>query len=143
MADLINAIQVGLTVTLLFFCRTLIATWWTAFLDALVSRQKWQSEQWLVVGIVIGFTGAALDNFYWGLHWLADFYKSAWEPVLFQGGPISNVLTRQIPGIAAAYFHLRAAYMMTHGDTSLNSQSMRYLLVGSMVTMAMLFGPRI
>lgn len=129
--NLINAIQVGMTVCFILFCILLLRTWHGSFFDTTSRDLKdWTAEQWLIVGIVVGFSGNALDNFYWGLHWLSDLYNHESQPILLAYGPVSNLLTRQLPGIVSVYCHLRAAHAITKANYSLQDRSGVYILIG-------------
>ena len=129
--DAVNIAQVGLTVTFTAFAILLISSWWPGFKKAReMGRLKWRPEQWLVVGIVIGFAGGLVDQFYWGLHWLAVLYEHPAQPWLLSNGPLSNLFARQIPGIASVYCHLRAAHGLASEIEVLTTRSLIYLFLG-------------
>lgn len=116
--EVINSIQVGLTFTFVAMCLVLIKTWGPSVGEALSGIDGWRfwrawsvwsAEQWLAAGIVIGFAGAIADNLYWGLTWFAVHYQLPAESALMKNGPVSNVFSRQIPGIVSVYCHIYAA----------------------------------
>lgn len=130
-AELINIAQVGLTVAFLLCCWLLLTTWRDGFDKALsVSHRQWKPEDWLVVGIVIGFAGNFVDNLFWGVHWLFDLYDHPATPEILAWGPTSNIVFRQIPGIVAVYCHLRAAATLADAGYSLEKRMMLYTLAG-------------
>ena len=76
----------------------------------IVARDKVSEVDWLVLGIVIAFSGAIVDNIYWGLAW-GTRYLGTYEAVeswLFSNGVFANIPFRQSAGILAALFHLGA-----------------------------------
>lgn len=67
-----------------------------------------RGDDWLVLGVVMGFAGAIGDNLYWGLAWGAKLFGYDAADDLFRFGVFSNIPFRQGLGIAAAYCHIRA-----------------------------------
>ncbi len=144
----VNLIQLGLTVTFLTLCVHLFATWGVAFKEALKSvggyrwwkawkeHEIWSAEQWLVVGIVTGFMGNALDNIYWGFVWGFKYFDSPLSDSLMEAGPLSNVLFRQGFGIWAVYCHLVAAQKITSKKQEIPIKT--YFLLG-LGTISVLF----
>lgn len=61
---------------------------------------------YLVIGIVIGFTGGILDNIWWGIAWGTKFFDLAIHAWWFDNGVFSNIPFRQSAGIFAALYHL-------------------------------------
>lgn len=108
--DLVNVTQVSLTITFCMLTFWLLKSWWSGFKATIKHpRSSWSHQQWLLVGIVIGFGGGFADQLYWGLHWLAVLFDADQKEVLLELGPTSNVFSRQIPGVISVYCHLRAA----------------------------------
>ena len=138
MLDVINAFQIGSTLTFILFCALLIALWFDSFVSAVQSGEKWTPEQWLIVGIVVGFAGNALDNSFWGLVWLAEYFDSDWQPWLYDRGPLANLFFRQIPGICAVYFHIRAAYGMTQNSVKVHNHMIAYCFLGLIASVLLL-----
>lgn len=130
-ADIVNVAQVGLTVTFILFCWLLLKTWRRGFFDAFhFPVSTWKPEDWLVVGIVIGFAGNLLDNAFWGIHWLLDLYRHPLQPAVMDLGPLANVVFREIPGIVAVFCHLKAAVGLADAQYSLNRKTLLYSLAG-------------
>lgn len=130
-----NIAQLGLTITFLLYYRNLCLKWADSFfgtLEAVNWFRPWLSdlsaEGWLVVGIVFGFTGNALDNIYWGVTWGAALFHLPTHELLFDGGPLANLLFRQGFGIWALYCHLRAAKKITDTRDELPNRS--YFMAG-------------
>ena len=138
MTNLINAVQVGLTLTFILFCFKLLLVWRNSFRQAVRSTHPWNANQWLIVGIVVGFSGNIADNAYWGVTWLAVFYGWPAEAWLMEHGPLSNIFSRQIPGVYAVYCHVRAATMLNEHPEDLNAMSVQYFLFGLGMTLLML-----
>ena len=140
--QLSNITQMGLTVVLLLMIMQLFHVWWPSFQDAMkvafTKGVKWTAEQWLVVGIVIGFLGNMLDNIFWGIVWMFKFVDESTHQALFELGPTFNVVFRQIFGIFAVYCHLFAAMKMSDRDHAKIPLGM-YLLAGLGVTLIFLF----
>ena len=67
---------------------------------------KMSETEMLIIGITIGFTGAVVDNVYWGLAWFHEMIGSSSAPLWFKNGVLSNVPFRQTAGIVAGSFHL-------------------------------------
>ena len=80
------------------------------FREALTQMPK-KAQEWLVFGVVVSFMGQVLDNTYWGFVWTGDFL--AWDGTgkWIQRGPLFNIFSRQLCGIAAAACHIRAAWL--------------------------------
>lgn len=78
------------------------------------ARHAWQKTEksgkdWFVIGVAVGFVGAALDNIYWFLPWTAAYLGDPAFQSLTTLGVFFNIFFRQGLGICAAYCHLRAA----------------------------------
>lgn len=138
--DLVNVVQVALTVVFLLFTARLLRTWWPALQDALsLPAEQWRPENYLVVAIAISFLGAFADNTYWGVTWLSDLYDHPYKPYLFEWGPLANVFFRQIPGIVSVYMHLKGAMFWNFQDEmSLYARSKKYTLAGVSVGLIVL-----
>lgn len=120
----ITVLSVAMTVSFLMYCNNLFRVWADAFNDALkkISYWKWHlvwrdpkvwtAEDWLVVGIVTGFAGNALDNLYWGATWTLLLFQHEFGLWMLSIGPVANVLFRQSISTWAVYGHLRAAKIM-------------------------------
>ena len=78
------------------------------------ARIAWANDNkcghdWFIMGVAIGFVGAALDNIYWFMPWTASYIQHDSMNDLVNMGVFFNVFFRQGLGIAAAYCHLKAA----------------------------------
>ena len=78
---------------------------WKAFLK---NRKQRTAQEWLILGIAVGFLGSVLDNGYWGLAWSSHFidHHSETTNTLFHRGVYFNIPFRQLSGCYAGYCHL-------------------------------------
>jgi hypothetical protein len=82
-------------------------TWGSSAADAATRRHRTATD-WFILGVFISFAGSILDNTFWQLAWTAK--TSGAETGWFMAwGPAFNLIFRQLPGIVAAYFHVRAS----------------------------------
>ena len=95
------------TPAVLIFAAATIWYWLPSVIDGF-KRLDRSERHWLKLGIVIGFVGAFVDNFYWGIAWTADFVGLPVRDTIFKWGVASNLPFRQILGICAGYCHVRA-----------------------------------
>jgi hypothetical protein len=111
---MIDVISGGLTVLTILMGVLVLVHWIKPAATALKSRRKISSEQWLIIGVVVAFTGQTLDNSYWLVTWTANYFDS--ESILthwlFDNGMVANLPFRQACGIVAAYCHVYAAVMI-------------------------------
>lgn len=147
----INAVQLGLTLTFILLCGALLKTWWPSVREAFESIGYWRlhrawggwtAEQWLGVGIALGFSGNVVDNLYWGVTWLAAQYQWASEDFLFEHGPLANIFARQSVGIVAVYCHIYAAKLMhdSVGFDEVNTGTKTYFALGLALCIALMLG---
>jgi hypothetical protein len=73
--------------------------------------REWRTSDWLILGIVLAFSGKILDAIYWHIAWQVFLLDSQKAEFLFKWGTTANIPLRQLPIIAAALCHLRAAYV--------------------------------
>lgn len=118
---LINALQVGMTITFLVFCMSILK-WWGPSVKNAVAKidgwnikkawRVWNDTDWLGMGIAVGFFAAVCDNTYWGITWALVEYQSPLANSMMHNGPVNNVFSRQFLGIIAAFCHLRGAHLI-------------------------------
>ena len=106
--DIAELISLGLTFPTVVLAFTVIYMWLPS------ARKAWQNtnktgQDWFVMGVAIGFVGAALDNIYWFMPWTAAFIGDSSFQTLTNAGVFFNIFFRQGMGIAAAYCHIKAA----------------------------------
>jgi hypothetical protein len=106
--DIAELISLGLTFPTVVLAFTVIYMWLPS------ARKAWQNtnktgQDWFVMGVAIGFVGAALDNIYWFMPWTAAFIGDPSFQTLTNAGVFFNIFFRQGMGIAAAYCHIKAA----------------------------------
>lgn len=144
MSTLINAVQISLTAVFIVACCLLLNIWGPLVLSAFRAVgwrfwrawQKWDADEWLGVGIVIGFGGNILDNIYWGITWLTVQYDLPQEDFFMGNGPLANIFFRQIIGIIAVYCHIHAAKMIH--DAGMEFPTRRLLMFGLGLTILLL-----
>lgn len=76
-----------------------------------VRKGALDAQGWFIVGVVVAFIGAVLDNLYWSVPWAASYLGLEVTGALMSSGVYFNIFFRQASGILAAYCHLRAAAM--------------------------------
>jgi len=76
---------------------------------ALKTGEGVSDTQLLLAGICVGFIGAFVDNFYWGIAWGSDFLKRPETDFWFGNGVYPNIFFRQGAGVLAASLHIFAA----------------------------------
>lgn len=67
-----------------------------------------RGDEWLVLGVVLGFVGAVGDNLYWGAAWGSKLLGLEGADSLFAHGVYANIPLRQGLGVAAAFCHIKA-----------------------------------
>jgi hypothetical protein len=79
-------------------------------------------QDWFILGVIIGFTGQALDNTYWLVAWHLHFIHHPLAWIWFENGATANLPFRQGSGIAAGLCHLIAAhkYSQTRDSAALS-----------------------
>lgn len=107
--DWAKLISLLLTVPTILLAVFVVMVYWQRAREGwkrLISSQPTREVDWLVMGIVLGFSGALFDNIYWMFAWSADFIDHSTREFWFTYGPLSNVPFRQLAGILAAILHL-------------------------------------
>lgn len=101
----------GLTIATIILSLSVVFLWFPAAREAFRERQKkpWESEEWFIIGVFLGFIGEALDNTYWLLPWSAEFLNLPETQALIATGVWVNIPFRQIFSSVAAYCHIRSA----------------------------------
>ena len=103
-------LSLGLTPVTIMLSALVICLWWSETWRVFKVGPK-TPQCWFIIGVVIAFSGAVVDNGYWGAAWTAEYLQSEeaanW---LFDNGMYSNIVFRQGFGTVAAYCHIRAAY---------------------------------
>lgn len=111
--DLFTLMSLGLTPLTITTCFAVIFMWWKAAHKALLKTDKTEVS-WIILGVVIGFSGSLFDNLYWGAAWTADYAHYSFRDSLFYGGVYPNTFFRQSATILAAFCHIKAG--MVTGD---------------------------
>lgn len=107
---LAELLSLGMTVPTVVLCSAVVWTWGPAAKAAWHAHVK-SADQWFILGVAVGFIGAALDNLYWAMPWTASYLEHPSQHVLVASGVFANVVCRQALGIVAAYCHLKAAML--------------------------------
>ena len=110
--DIAEWVSIPLTVWLIYRCALVVRTFWSRTERTLALL--WQGEtpsqkSMLILGIVLSFVAAILDNSYWNAAWSAAAIDHPARDWLFANGVWSNLPFRISLGIAAAECHLYAA----------------------------------
>lgn len=91
---------------------SLVVAFWVIWVYRLsFFKQPRTAADFLVFGILIGFTGKFADNVYWQYTWWAHYSSNPLFTHLFEWGPIVDIFTRQIPLIISGSCHLYAAHL--------------------------------
>ena len=96
------------------------------------------AQDWLILGIAIGFAGAMLDNLYWGVAWAFDYLGHPWRDATFRNGSLANIFFRQGAGIAAGFCHVVSAYMLARRGLALRLGSLAIFIGAVTLTFALL-----
>ena len=106
--NIAELISLGSTFPTVILAFAVVYMWLPSAREAWLNTGK-TGQDWFVMGVAIGFIGAALDNIYWFMPWTASFIGDQAFQTLTNAGVFFNIFFRQCLGIAAAYCHLRAA----------------------------------
>lgn len=99
----------GMTVSTIILSSVVIYLWRKSAQDLFVSRKKFTSDNWFIVGVFLGFVAQFFDNLYWLLPWTAKYLGLEEADSLVEFGVFINIPIRQTLGSIAAYCHIRAA----------------------------------
>lgn len=110
----------GLTVTTIIMSIVVVNHWKRDAVDGARSKEKLTGEQWLIIGVFLGFIGQSLDNSYWLVAWSSHYISetSVYTAWLFKNGVYFNIPFRQTIGTIAAYCHVRAAVQYSRSKSS-------------------------
>lgn len=106
----IDLISSGLTIITILLAMVVVYHWRDSVCEAVTAKNTLTAEQWLVVGVTVSFLAQSLDNGYWLIAWSSNLISPEGEAKawLFKNGTMFNLFFRQLPGIFAAYCHIRA-----------------------------------
>lgn len=79
---------------------------------------KMGAQDWLITGIVLGFTGGLGDVLYWLFAWHFDYTGHPLRDWFFEHGSVSNMFFRQGFGYAAGACHVVSSYMLSKQRTA-------------------------
>ena len=108
MQEIAELISLGMTFPTVILAVAVVYTWFPSAKESFRSNCK-ESQDWFIMGVVIGFVGSILDNIYWFFPWSASFIGHESFQTLTNAGVFFNVFFRQGCGMVAAYCHMRAA----------------------------------
>ena len=124
MRDPGHVISLVLTWVLIVLTLDLFHKWgYRSYQAARTPNYKRQAAQWLMLGIIISYTGGFFDNDYWGLAWSADYSNWKSRDWLFEWGAVFNIPFRQIAGVIGLYCHLMGYYMVHWQDRPLEERT--------------------
>lgn len=105
----------GLAVPVIAMSLIVAIFWYKPAMLILKNKNTFKSaESWFIVGVFFGFAGESLDNLYWTITWAMSYLDHPYTKDLQKYGVFANIPFRQILGIAAAYCHIRSAYVYIH-----------------------------
>lgn len=111
MYEFLQALSMGLTLPLMFFCGVVLYHYHGTFEHIFTLEwNKAEPRDWIAAGIYIGAVGEILDGGYWLVAWFANFYGLPIEGALMKWGVVVNLPTRESMGFMWAYGHVRADY---------------------------------
>ena len=117
MLEFFTAISLFLTPWAVLTAALVVYQWGPASIHA-ICHKGMNSNDWLVLGIVVGFVGAILDNLYWGYAWQLKYTNNPNSEWWFEYGVMANVLFRQGAGvIAGTCFIMSACKILQHPIT--------------------------
>ena len=107
--NLIVLISIFTTPILIIASSVVIYILFNSFVRAKNSDQRTPVE-WMIIGIVINFTGSIFDNLWWFIAWSYHYIdpSSEGKEFFFHYGVYSNTIFRQLFGIAGALCHIYA-----------------------------------
>tara|TARA_R110000787_G_scaffold93817_1_gene196171 strand:+ start:547 stop:987 length:441 start_codon:yes stop_codon:yes gene_type:complete len=100
--------------------------------------------EWFILGVAIGFTGAAIDNLYWMIPWTLKFLNHESADSWVDRGVYFNIPFRQFAGALSAYCHVRAAYTYAgsgKGRVKVNDILAYSILAGLIYAIILLYYP--
>lgn len=116
--DLAELLSLWLTTPTIVLGVYVVVLWFHGAFEAARKRNR-NATDWFMLGVAIGFVGGCVDNGYWGLAWMASYLELESTQVWFNYGVFSNIPFRQVPGVLAAYCHVRSAIEFSgHGRLS-------------------------
>jgi hypothetical protein len=128
-------LSLGMTPATIILSLWVVKLWAPKAWSLLSTKQHRDSVGWFIVGVTLGFIGAAFDNLYWGFAWSASFLGLPSEEWWFSNGVFSNIPFRQGLGMAAAFCHVKSAKEMV--PKSVNCMLWVCLIVGACFVLAL------
>lgn len=106
--DLATAVSLILTIPTILLALWVIIEWRKSAFSTMFNHKRTPID-WLILGVFVSFSGATLDNIYWGIAWAFHHNAHVQAGWWFEHGSLSNIFARQSCGIIAAYCHIRSA----------------------------------
>lgn len=128
-----EVISLILTTPTILLAAAVFVVWWRSAVAAIRVRER-ESIHWFIMGVFFGFIGQFLDNIYWGIAWSLSFADSDLKDAYFENGVYYNIISRQLCGTVAAFFHLLAAVKSRNDALRLVYFLGLALTVGSVIT---------
>lgn len=107
--SLVDLISVALVVPAVGLAAVVVKHWAPKALRALMKKTTASGEEWLILGVTLGFSAFIFNSLFWGAHFLADFM--GWDglrDLTYRLVPAANIVTRNVPYAIAALCHLIA-----------------------------------
>ena len=134
--DLATLLSLGMTWPALAVCMLVLTSWYQQYIVYCKAVVK-KPSMMLIAGVMIGFAGSMVDNFWWGLAWTAD-YIAPEHPVrdfLFLNGVYPNIFFRQGALIWAGMLHINPENMSrkTQVQTAMARKKTKAIILTSII----------
>ena len=114
---LFDLLNVAMTLPVVFLALMMLRHWFPRALGVLRKGAARSGEDWLILGVAVGFSGFVLNALFWGYHFLVTLMQ--WPGMIdltYKLGPVVNVFTRHIPYGLSAAFHIVAFWTYNKGS---------------------------
>lgn len=141
---ILDYLNVAMTLPVVFLALVMLSHWFPKAVQLLRSGGADTGEDWLILGVTIGFSGFILNALFWGFHFFVDFMNWAkWFDITYYLGPKVNVFTRHIPYWISAACHI-VAFWKYNKTTAIHPRTffaLSILWVGIFYVLLWCFGP--
>ncbi len=108
--NIAKLISIGMTFPTVILAAVVVYTWLPSAINSLKTSSL-ESQEWFIIGVIVGFIGAIFDNIFWVIPWTYSFIGVDLYYKVIPYGILFNIIFRQLCIIIAAYCHLKAAEM--------------------------------
>ncbi len=106
---ILDYLNIAMTIPVVFLAVVMLRHWVPRALQLVRGGGANTGEDWLILGVSIGFAGFVVNALFWGFHFFVDFMQ--WQKFVdatYYLGPKVNVFTRHIPYWLSAACHIIA-----------------------------------